>query len=114
MVWDDVTTTGANYPGTVVPKSFPLRLADGTEVWVHPNATKHMAEAATSSAARGSAANAQVMTQQQIRSFQAAVEQANANGVSLGKMYRLGDWELQFGVRASDELVVVNHARYLG
>ena len=43
-VWDDVVETGARYPGTEVPRSFRLGLDDGTEVWVHPNATEHLAE----------------------------------------------------------------------
>lgn len=35
-------------------------------------------------------------------------------GVSLGQTYNVNGWELQFDIRPSDDLVVVNHAFYTG
>nr|WP_258526873.1 RHS repeat-associated core domain-containing protein [Enterobacter cloacae] len=43
-VWDDINPTQSNYPGTVIPKSFEMTLPNGQRVWVHGNATEHMAE----------------------------------------------------------------------
>ena len=43
----DVTTTGGNRAGTLVPESFDIAVS-GQRFSVHPNATKHMAEYATS------------------------------------------------------------------
>lgn len=108
-VWDDVVATGARYPGTEVPRSFRLGLDDGTEVWVHPNATEHLAERVLNGGATGP-----VTTQSQIRSLQTAVSEVNRQGVSLGQMYNVNGWQLQFNIRSTDDLVVVNHALYTG
>lgn len=108
-VWDDVVETGARYPGTEVPRSFRLGLDDGTEVWVHPNATEHLAERVLNAGATGP-----VTTQSQIRSLQTAVSEVNRQGVSLGQMYNVSGWQLQFSMRSTDDLVVVNHALYTG
>lgn len=43
-VWDDINPTQSNYPGTVIPKLFEMTLPNGQRVWVHENATEHMAE----------------------------------------------------------------------
>lgn len=42
-VWDSVKATQGAIKGTSIPKSFELAV-DGGKFWVHPNATKHMAE----------------------------------------------------------------------
>jgi hypothetical protein len=108
-VWDDVVETGVRHSGTEVPTSFRLALDDGTEVWMHPNATKHMAERVLNGGAVGP-----VTTQSQIRSLQSALSDVNRQGVSLGQMYNVNGWEFQFSIRATDDLVVVNHALYTG
>ncbi|MCP3878212.1 MAG: hypothetical protein GY701_07450 [Sulfitobacter sp.] len=108
-VWDDVVETGARYPGTEVPRSFRLGLDDGTEVWVHPNATEHLAERVLNAGATGP-----VTTQSQIRSLQTAVSEVNRQGVSLGQMYNVNGWQLQFSIRSTDDLVVVNQLLYTG
>lgn len=45
--WCRASNMGPNRPGTLVPESFDLSVA-GQKFSVHPNATKHMAEYATS------------------------------------------------------------------
>jgi len=108
-IWDDVAATGSRYSGTEMPRSLALGLDDGTQVWLHPNATKHLAERAA-----GAGTSGPISVQSQLRSLQAAISEVNRGGVSLGKIYNVGGWELQFGIRTTDDLAVVNHARYVG
>ena len=108
-VWDSVTTTDANWPGTTVPRSFRLAVDDGTEVWIHPNATKHLEERVRNGGALGP-----ITSQSQILSLQQALSEANSRGISIGRIERVGGWELQFNIRPSDDLIVVNHALYVG
>lgn len=42
-VWNDITPIQPNYPGTALPRSFVIK-ADGETLWVHGNATEHLAE----------------------------------------------------------------------
>lgn len=108
-VWDDIVATGPVRSGTEIPTSFRLRLDDGTQVWVHPNSTKHMARRAVRPGVDGA-----ITSQSLLRSLQAAIAKIDEQGVSLGKLYRLDGWELQFGIRPNDNLIVVNHALYRG
>lgn len=47
-VFDAIKGTQPVYPGSVIPKSFEMTLPNGHKVWVHGNATEHMAEYAAS------------------------------------------------------------------
>jgi filamentous hemagglutinin len=49
-VFDSIKGTQPVYPGSVIPKSFEMTLPNGQKVWVHGNATEHMAEYAASKA----------------------------------------------------------------
>ena len=52
-VWADIVATQPVMPGTrILPKSFKLT-AGQTEVWVHPNMTKHIADDIAAMEARG-------------------------------------------------------------
>lgn len=51
-VWDSIKPTQPVYEGTAIPRSFELETANGT-VWVHGNATEHLAEYATANLNRG-------------------------------------------------------------
>lgn len=42
-VFDYINATQSVYPGSVIPRSFELNLSNGDSVWVHGNATEHMA-----------------------------------------------------------------------
>ncbi|WP_246835533.1 polymorphic toxin-type HINT domain-containing protein, partial [Micromonospora sp. MH33] len=113
-VWDAIRGTQPNYPGTELPKSFELSL-DAAEVWVHPNATEHIAEYANGLIKSGHGPEqVKVAVQAQLSSLQAAVNEATKNGVPLNQMMVVGDWELEFSKRATDRLPAVKHARYLG
>lgn len=106
-VWDDVVATGGRYAGTEVPTSFRLT-AGGSEVWVHPNVTEHLAERVLRAGTNGP-----ITTQSQIRSLQAAIADVAQGGLSPGR-YDIGGWALEFSQRAGDELIVLNHGFYHG
>jgi hypothetical protein len=110
-VWDSIRATQPVYEGTVIPKSFELSTANGS-VWVHGNATEHLAEFATANLARGvSPELVNFGTQAQLTSLQAAVEQATANGVQYGRLLNVGGWELKFAApQQADQLPVLIHA----
>jgi filamentous hemagglutinin len=112
-IWDAVRATQPVYEGTVIPRSFELATAN-TKVWVHGNATKHMAEYATSMLRRGVGQDlVNLASQEQIRSLQVAIEAAAAapGGVTYGQLIRVGGWELRFAApRAADQLPALTHA----
>ncbi|RMD65428.1 MAG: hemagglutinin [Planctomycetota bacterium] len=110
-VWDAVSATQSLYPGTVIPRSFELAVSNN-RIWVHGNATEHLAEYATSMLNRGVSRNlVNLASQQQLRSLQAAVQSAIANGIPYGRLINLGGWELKFAVaRAADQLPALIHA----
>ena len=96
--WFQVTKAGANRAGTFVPESFDLSVA-GEDFSVVPNATKHMAEYATSTGAG----------RMPISSFAGAVETAVKQGLAPGRNFlRIGHWEL--GIDTTDN--VIYHAVY--
>jgi hypothetical protein len=114
-VWDNITATQPNYPGSQLPQSFELKAGD-TEVWVHGNATKHIAEY-LSSMASGGATQAQVdlATQAQLSSLQSAVAEAGSNGLPLDRLVNVGGWELKFSApRTAGQLPALIHALYAG
>jgi filamentous hemagglutinin len=110
-VWDAVKATQPVYDGTVIPKSFELATGNGS-VWVHGNATEHLAEYATSMINRGATPEmVNLASQQQIRSLQAAVDGATAGGVPYGELVNAGGWELKFAApREAGQLPALIHA----
>ena len=93
-----VSGAGANRAGTLVPESFDLSVA-GQKFSVHPNATKHMAEYATSTGA-GSVP---------MSSFAGSVETAVARGLNPGRNFvQVGPWELGIDTNGN----VIYHAVY--
>lgn len=110
-VWDAVKATQPAYRGTAIPRSFELR-TDAASVWVHGNATEHLAEYAVAMLNRGVARDlVNLASQQQIRSLQAAVGAATEAGVPYGKIVNVGGWELKFArPRAEGQLPALIHA----
>jgi len=110
-VWDSITPTQPDWEGTVVPRSFELATDNGS-VWVHGNATEHMAEYATAMLGRGVSQDlVNMATQAQLTSLQAAVNEAIAGGVPYDQMITVGGWELKFGrPRAPGQLPALIHA----
>lgn len=96
--WFEVSNVGTNRAGTLVPESFDLSVA-GKTYSVVPNATKHMAEYATSTGA-GS---------MPMSTFAGAVETAVKQGLAPGRNFlQVGSWEL--GIDTTDN--VIYHAVY--
>jgi RHS repeat-associated protein len=110
-VWDSVKATQPLYEGTAIPRSFELATGNG-KVWVHGNATEHMAEYATSMLNRGvSPSLVNMGTQAQMTTLQSAVNAATANGVQYGKLLNVGGWELKFGApQQAGQLPALIHA----
>ena len=110
-VWDSIKATQGVWSGTSIPRSFELT-AGNSRVWVHGNATEHLAEYATSMANRGVSMDlVRLGTQQQLRSLQSAVEAATANGMTYNRLMTVGGWELKFAApRAEGQLPALIHA----
>lgn len=108
-VWDSVKATQSAIKGTSIPKSFELAV-DGDKFWVHPNATKHMAEYLTRNGmSHGTATSSQAM----LKSFHSAVTQAVLKGYKSDELIQVGRWEISFGSgKTGDALPVIKHALY--
>ncbi|MFD0363567.1 hypothetical protein ACFQZZ_19130 [Nocardia sp. GCM10030253] len=113
--WDEIKATQDNYPGTELPRSYEMQVGEN-RVWVHGNATEHMAEYLQHMAGRGSTkAQLDLAAQAQMKSLQAAVEEASRNGMVYNQLVRYGGWELKFGEpRGAGQLPAVVHALYVG
>ncbi|PQL07679.1 hemagglutinin [Pantoea ananatis] len=113
-VFDSIKGTQPVYPGSVIPKSFEMTLPNGQKVWVHGNATEHMAEYAASKAVTNAPEAVGLASQTELRSFQAALDTATKNGMSYGRI-TVDGWQLEIKPpRSAGELPTVIHARYLG
>jgi hypothetical protein len=52
-IWNSIEATSGLREGTIIPSSFTMDLPNGQKVWVHGNATEHMAEYARGATNRG-------------------------------------------------------------
>lgn len=108
-VFDSIKATQGTIKGTSIPKSFELA-SEGGKFWVHPNATKHMAEYLTRN---GLSHSGSTGSQAMLTSFRQAVNQATAQGFKNEEMVYVGRWELIFSAgRSGDALPVIKHAIY--
>lgn len=102
-VWDAIKATQANFEGSVLPRSFTLE-TEGADVWVAPNALKHILEQGLSP----------LGIQEALTSLQAAVGMATQRGVQYGTMILEGGWEMMFNpARIDGDLDVLYHARQI-
>ncbi|CAN7598072.1 RHS repeat domain-containing protein [Acidovorax sp. Leaf78] len=110
-VWDSMKATQVVWSGTSIPRSFELA-AGNSWVWVHGNATEHLAEYAISMANRGVGVDlVKIGIQQQLKSLQSAVEAATAGGMTFDRLLTVGGWELKFAApRAEGQLPALIHA----
>jgi len=114
-VWDSITATQPNYPGSVIPQSFEMSLPNGQSVWVHGNATEHMAEYAQMVANNSPPGMVQLTTQQQLSSLQNALNTATQGGVPYNQLINVGGWELKFAPpRQPGQLPALIHALATG
>lgn len=108
-IWDSVKATQSVRSGTSIPRSFEL-IVGNNKFWVHPNATKHMAELLTKN---GLSHSSSISSQTLLKSFHSAVSRATQNGYKSGELIRSGRWELVFGAgKTGDALPVIKHALY--
>lgn len=115
LVWNAIRPTQPNYPGLNLPKSFEITLTNGRKVWVHGNATKHIAEYSNSKAINGTSEFVNLITQQQLNSFESAVNNATKNNIRYNERITVDGWQLEFKPpRAAGELPTITHARYIG
>ncbi|MEV5510021.1 hypothetical protein AB0L16_26905, partial [Streptomyces orinoci] len=110
-VWDGIKATQPTYPGTKLPRSFELTAGD-TQVWVHGNASEHIAEYLSGMAKRGAGQfELDMATQVQLTNLQTAVEKAGRGGLPFDKMVVVDGWELKFGApRSPGQLPALIHA----
>ena len=94
---------------SVLPKSFTVTRADGAEVWVNPNATKHIWEETRHLAPQARRLGEQIRLDDLVEAIDGAVVG------NFEEMQVVRDWELIFS-RARDEGLadVLKHARHLG
>jgi hypothetical protein len=86
-------------------------LAGKEHIWVHANATEHLAEGAIAMLNKGASFEAVALrSQAQLKSLQSAVREATIHGVPLNQLVRVAEWELKFSRKASDTLPVLIHA----
>lgn len=110
-VWDDILATQSNYPGSILPKSFELTTPNGAKVWVHGNATEHIAEFIKMKAINATPGSVKLATQLQLSSLQSAVNTATKNGVIYNQIMNVGGWELKFAMpKAAGQLPALIHA----
>lgn len=92
-----------------------MKLPNGQTVWVHGNATEHMAEYAASKAVTHTPEAVRLTSQVQLESFQAAVNSATKTKMPYGERISVDGWQLEFKPpRAEGELPAIIHARYTG
>lgn len=104
-VWDHVKATQENYSGTPLPRSFTLSTEKG-DVWVHGNATEHIAERLQSMAAHGADGQSiELAAQIHLENLRAAVSEALQNDVPFGQDVEAGGIELGFRPPRADGLL---------
>jgi len=110
-VWDSIAATQPVYEGSVIPRSFELSTDNG-RFWVHGNATEHLYEYAKFVLQRtGDPQAANIATQAQLTSLQAAVNYVAGRGIVYDQIVKVGGWELEFGApKAAGQLPVLYHA----
>lgn len=112
LVLDWIKATQPLLKGIYIPKSFEMA-TNTRNVWVHPNATKHMQEYLT----RNTPANSletlkRINNQAMLLSFHSTVNTSLTNGVKYNQIMNVGQWELKFSMKAKDKFPVVMHAVY--
>lgn len=110
-VWDSIKPTQPVYPGSVIPRSFEMTLSDGQSVWVHGNATEHLAQYAQMLAERNLPEVVRLKTQLELTNLQGAVNAATKGGIAYDQLITIDGWELKFGApREPGQLPALIHA----
>jgi filamentous hemagglutinin len=110
IIWNYIKATQEVYPNTVLPKSFELTTPTN-KIWVHPNATEHIAEFIQMKAVNYTPEAVRLATQEQLKSLHAAVSESIKNGITYDKLLEIGGWELRFSpAREAGQLPALIHA----
>ena len=92
-VWDDITPTQPNYPGTEIPRSFIIK-TDGETLWVHANATEHMADYIVKQVNTGhSSEPTKLAAQIMLYDMQQSLSAVTKNGIPYGRIVHHGNWD---------------------
>jgi filamentous hemagglutinin len=79
-----------------------------SRIWVHGNATEHLAEYATAMIMRGVSPDlVDIGVQAQLQSLQAAMESAISNGIPYNRLINAEGWELRFAEPREEGLLPV-------
>lgn len=116
-VWDKIIPTQENYPLSLIPRSFKIKLGN-KEMWVHPNATKHIDdEIVTNWNLKNSTKILDIKLYGQLIlfDFYQTLRIATKNNINYDKITKVGNWEFIFREpRKNGDLPVINHALFLG
>ncbi len=99
-VWNRIRATQGVWPETSIPRSFELTTQNGRSIWVHGNATEHIAErvidVVNQTGPTVRLGLGRIVSQSQLTSLEAAVNAATRNGIDFSQAIRIGGWELRF------------------
>lgn len=89
-----------------------MTLPNGQKVWVHGNATEHIAEYAQFTAKNYTPEAVRLSSQQQLNGLQGALNTATKNGVEYNKLITIDGWELKLAPpKKLGDLPAVIHTR---
>ncbi|GAB2977569.1 hypothetical protein GCM10023080_048100 [Streptomyces pseudoechinosporeus] len=109
-VWTRIAATQPAYASTMLPRSFNLFTTSGRQIWVHPNATKHIAEEIMHNSF-----SRNLKTEELLVGLVRAVDDATMHGVQYGRRVLSQGWELIIAPgRTAGANPVLKHARRLG
>lgn len=102
-VWEDISPTQPNYPGTEIPRSFTIKTDNGV-LWVHGNATEHMAEYLIKQLNTGhSSENNKLSAQIMLYDMQKSLSAVTKNGIAYGRILKHSNWEFIINRARNDE-----------
>jgi hypothetical protein len=111
-VFSKLEAVGPLWEGTAIPRFFTFVTRAG-KVFLNPNATEHMAELLTGSAA----SETRIAAALTLESLEDAIVRASVQGITYGEKMVVGNWELIFVIErsAQEELIplVLKHAIYI-
>lgn len=117
IVWDHISGTQPNYPGTIIPKSFVVDTPTG-KMWTHGNASEHMFEAVTSIKSKIPQlinSNPNLYSQFVLFDYWKSLGDAVHKGIKYDVLVTSGNWEFKFSKpRHSGDYPVVKHAKFTG
>ena len=107
-VWDNIKATQPEILGSSIPKSFELNVGK-SKFWVHPNATKHIAEYPKTKWPYGN----KIIEQQLLNGLHGVMSETVKRGYNYNEIIDLDDWEIIISMPGrTGTLPVIKHALY--